>query len=130
MLYTHLSAMIPTLDITPLPSFYTFDMFKGIPLRPDSPLVPLSQRVMWQAHNPFYDPGPPPENPKKEEGSAAGNPSETQTGGSTSGSQPRLVSKGESHRRHRDTNQSENAERPLNRGGPRGRGRGFRPRAA
>ncbi|KAH8086648.1 ribonuclease H-like domain-containing protein [Cristinia sonorae] len=66
-LYQHLSAMIPVMTELPLPSFYSFDLTNGMAFQPSTSLIPVSTRVLWNPHNPFYDPGPPPEKKQKEQ---------------------------------------------------------------
>ena len=51
--------MIQAMDPIPLPAYYSFSLVDGF-LRDSLGLYP------WQAHNPYYDPGPPPPpKPKK-----------------------------------------------------------------
>ncbi|GJE87827.1 3'-5' exonuclease domain-containing protein 2 [Phanerochaete sordida] len=56
-LYKRLFPLTLTLDHPPLPSYYSFDCYLGATYNPslDTP------ETIWQPHNPFYDPGPPPE---------------------------------------------------------------------
>lgn len=66
-----LSQMISSLRTVPLPSFYSFDLLNGVPFQPSAMRLPLSQRVMWNPFNPFYDPGPPPERRERPEQSGS-----------------------------------------------------------
>ena len=55
-LLNHLSTMIGSVSPPPLPAYYTFDLMFGY-LYHTSTAQPTR---LWQAHNPNYDPGPPP----------------------------------------------------------------------
>ncbi|KAI0085674.1 ribonuclease H-like domain-containing protein [Irpex rosettiformis] len=56
-IFKKLHPLINSMDLKPLPAFYSFDVFQGYPYQPS--LAPLPMKL-WQPHNPFYDPGPPP----------------------------------------------------------------------
>ncbi|THH28279.1 hypothetical protein EUX98_g5906 [Antrodiella citrinella] len=60
-LFMALSPMISSLPTEPLPSFYSFDLVRGMPYQPSAMTLPMSMRAMWNPFNPLYDPGPPPE---------------------------------------------------------------------
>ena len=57
--------VLTTVRPLPLPSFYSFDAVSGSAFQIPSPLLPPLRPVVWNAHNPYYDPGPPPEKPIK-----------------------------------------------------------------
>ncbi|EKM60759.1 uncharacterized protein PHACADRAFT_48952, partial [Phanerochaete carnosa HHB-10118-sp] len=62
-IFKRLFPMTLTMNPLPLPSFYSFDLYKGLTYVPsiDDP------HTLWRPYNPFYDAGPPPEpKPPKE----------------------------------------------------------------
>jgi hypothetical protein len=62
-IYNVLSPLVETINPKPLPAYYSFDVFQGYPYQPTASLQPA---MLWQPHNPFYDPGPlPPPKPPK-----------------------------------------------------------------
>jgi len=56
-LFNKLHPLLETINPKPLPAFYSFDVFEGYPYHPSIYPLPV---ILWQPHNPFYDPGPPP----------------------------------------------------------------------
>lgn len=52
-----LLAMTETMDPTPLPNFYSFDLFEGYLYQACAAPRP---ETLWNPSNPRYDPGPPP----------------------------------------------------------------------
>ncbi|KIJ68667.1 hypothetical protein HYDPIDRAFT_81491 [Hydnomerulius pinastri MD-312] len=53
VIHWQLNEMVQAMNPVPLPAYYSFSVINGIP-RDHLGVSP------WQAHNPFYDPGPPP----------------------------------------------------------------------
>jgi hypothetical protein len=65
----------------PLPAYYSFDFYQGYPYQPTATAMP---EILWHAHNPFYDPGPPPEpKPPKEKVNKQNRPSHTDSANSS-----------------------------------------------
>ncbi|KAI0803017.1 ribonuclease H-like domain-containing protein [Irpex lacteus] len=84
-LFNKLYPLIETIDPKPLPAFYSFDVFQGYPYQPSTAPLPM---MLWQPHNPFYDPGPPPpprppKDTNKKDGESTSTPTETGTSTST-----------------------------------------------
>lgn len=72
-LYLHLSSMLGATLPRPLPGYYSFDFMYGYLYH----LSKAEPSKLWQAQNPNYDPGPPPEKKiKPVEGSDKAAPNE------------------------------------------------------
>ncbi|KAF7798636.1 hypothetical protein EIP86_009859 [Pleurotus ostreatoroseus] len=57
-LYLQLHGMMSALQPAPVAGYFTFDAYNGLLYHPSAEQIPT---MLWQPHNPHYDPGPPPE---------------------------------------------------------------------